>query len=66
MEKPKVALEAVLVPSQEMPKDAVKVEGYSFPTAGPVDFDQLFASYARTGFQATALAQGIDIINEML
>jgi hypothetical protein len=58
------ALNAVLIPSDEMPQDAVKVEGFKFGSA--FSLSQLLASYATTGFQATALSQGIEIINEML
>lgn len=63
-ERPSVATEAVLVKSEPMADDSVKVEGYNFNKG--VDYEQLLKSYATTGFQATALAKAIKYVNEML
>ncbi len=40
-----------------------KIEGYDFEQ--PFDFKQFLASYATTGFQATHLAEGIEIVRAM-
>ncbi len=40
-----------------------KIEGYNFEE--PFDFQKFLASYATTGFQATNLAEGIEIVKAM-
>ena len=40
------------------------VKGYDFNKG--IDYEKIFESYASTGIQATALSQGIDIINKMI
>ncbi|CAI5983054.1 unnamed protein product [Closterium sp. NIES-64] len=52
-------------------KDAPSVRGYTFEEAGGsgsvmVDYEQLLARLATTGFQATALGRAIDEVNRML
>eukprot|EP00735_Rhodelphis_limneticus_P006027 TRINITY_DN1824_c0_g1::TRINITY_DN1824_c0_g1_i1::g.14024::m.14024 TRINITY_DN1824_c0_g1::TRINITY_DN1824_c0_g1_i1::g.14024 ORF type:complete len:365 (+),score=142.41,sp/Q54MQ7/DHYS_DICDI/64.35/2e-179,DS/PF01916.12/1e-133 TRINITY_DN1824_c0_g1_i1:63-1157(+) len=60
---PILAAEAVLVPSDEVP-DAPTIVGYDFNKG--VNYEELIASYARTGFQASSLGQAIEEINRML
>ncbi len=45
------------------PKNAVAIAGYDFNKG--VDYDKILDSYFTTGFQATHLAQAIEIIKEM-
>jgi deoxyhypusine synthase len=52
----------VLRESEEL-KDYTPVKGYDFNQG--VDFGKLLDSYATTGFQATHLAQAIDVIKRM-
>ncbi len=47
----------------EEPKGYTEIKGYDFNNG--VDFDKIIDSYLTTGFQATHLAQAIQIINEM-
>ena len=56
--------QAVLVPSEELPEDAVQIRGHDFNDAS--DIDALMSSMLRTGLQATALGQAIDEVNRML
>lgn len=40
------------------------IKGYDFNKG--VNYDEIFKSYATTGFQASNLAHGIDIVNQMI
>lgn len=63
------AQEAVLKRSEFDSSNAVPCEGHNFAevsNGGRVDYDRLFESFATTGFQATAFAQAVDIIREMV
>lgn len=59
-----VTLQAVLVPSEELPEDAVTVAGHDFNTE--TTLDDLMESMYRTGLQATSLGQAINEVNRML
>jgi len=61
---PSSALEAVLVKSCSMPKDAETVQGYDFNEG--LDYHKLLSSYRRSGFQATNFGLAMDEINRML
>lgn len=61
---PAMAAEAVLVQSQEMPKDSVQVKGYDFNKG--VDHHALLQSYVRSGFQATNFGLAVQQINAMI
>ena len=54
----------VYVESTKKLEGGIKVEGYDFNKG--LDYEQVFKSYIHTGFQATSLGQGIDIINGMI
>lgn len=58
----KQQIETLMFKNKELTSTVVK--GYDFNKG--VDYEQLFKSYATTGFQAAHLAKGIDIINEMI
>ena len=58
----KMARENILRES-ENPKDYVAIKGYDFNQK--LDYSKLLDSYLATGFQATHLAQAIEIIKEM-
>ena len=61
---PNVASDAVLVVSEEIPKDAKVVKGYDFSSG--VDHKQLLESFLTTGYQATNLGQAIETIRAMV
>ena len=61
---PAGATAAVLVTSERMADDAVRVRGYDF-NAG-VDHSALFTTFLQTGFQATNLALAIDQVRKMV
>ena len=61
---PAAATSAVLVGSERMADDAVRVRGYDF-NAG-VDHSALLASLLQTGFQATNLGLAIDQVRRMV
>ena len=52
-----------VVPGSDNEPDTEDVRGYDF--RGEFDFDDLLDSYATTGFQATHLAEGIEISKKM-
>lgn len=54
----------VLKPSESLESDAVIVKGYDFNSG--INYEQIFASYLRTGFQATNLSLAINEINRMV
>ena len=59
-----MAAQAVLVQSQEMPADSVKVQGYDFNQG--VDYHKLLKSYTTSGFQATNFGLAVEEINKMV
>ena len=61
---PQSVREAVLVDSLPVPDSTPKVQGYDFNRG--VDYEQLMRSFLTTGFQGSHLAEGIDILNEMI
>jgi deoxyhypusine synthase len=64
---PPKATEAVLTKSEEMPKDASKVEELDFnKITGPVTAEHLLQGMKHMGFQATAMSEAIRIINDMV
>ncbi len=64
-EIPQIAIDALLVQSESLPKDAPIVKGYTFE-GDKVDYDELFKCYTATGFQATNLGRAIDVVNGMV
>lgn len=52
-----------VVPGTDEAISTADVEGYDF--AGEFDFDDLLDAYGTTGFQATHLAEAVDILKEM-
>lgn len=62
---PSVAANSVLVKSEALPKDSILIHGYEIGS-GSVDYDGLFESYLRTGFQATNFARAISVVNQMI
>lgn len=62
---PRVAVEAALRPSEAMPAGSSEVRGHSFG-GGAVDWEALLSSFRRTGFQASCLAQAVDLVNRMV
>lgn len=61
---PDLAVNAVLVPSQELPAETPIVAGYDWENG--TDYNKLLESYARTGFQATSFGKAVAEINKML
>lgn len=65
-EPPSAATEAVLVPSEVVPEGAIKVHGVDFDKHNEdITVVQLVDSMATMGFQATAIADAVRIINKM-
>lgn len=62
--EPSIAKEAVLVKSVQLPSGTPTVNGYDFNNG--VDYDQLFASYIQSGFQATNFGKAVEEINKMV
>lgn len=60
--------DAVLVPSNEMPVNAKKVEEIDFNKfAGrPITVDDLLSGMSNMGFQASSIAEAVRIINDMV
>ncbi|KAL2675013.1 Deoxyhypusine synthase [[Neocosmospora] mangrovei] len=57
---------AVLVKSEEMPKDAQKVEELDFnKLKGPITAEDLFEGMRHMGFQASSMCEAVRIINDM-
>ncbi len=52
-----------VIPGSEEDLETPDVEGYDF--RGEFDFGELLDSYATTGFQASAVAEAIDLITQM-
>lgn len=61
---PDIAKSSVFVDSETIETPIVK--GYEFSAEQPTNFDELFAKYAFSGFQATNLGNAIEEINKML
>jgi hypothetical protein len=57
-------LQAVLVPSEQLPEDAVTIRGWDFNHGS--ELDDILGSMLQTGLQATALGQAIDEVNRMV
>lgn len=64
---PSAATDAVLVPSNEMPKGSKKVEGIDFNklAGGPITIDDLLSGMMNMGFQASSIGEAVRIINDM-
>jgi len=60
---PSQLIDAVLKKSSNNPSTQ-QIEGYDFNNG--VNFEELFKSYTKIGFQATSVGKSIDIINKML
>lgn len=54
----------VYVKSVETINKGIKVEGYDFNKG--LDYEQVFKTFIHTGFQATAVGEAIEIINDMI
>lgn len=65
---PSSVTDAVLVPSNEMPVGAKKVEELDFNKfAGrPITVDDLMSGMNNMGFQATSIGEAVRIINDMV
>lgn len=67
---PASAAEAVLVPSNEMPVGAQKVEELDFnaitATGNPISVDDLISGMNHMGFQASSTGEAVRIINDMV
>ena len=64
---PPEATQAVLVPSDEMPQDAQKVEELDFnKLKGPITANDLLQGMRHMGFQASSMCEAVRIINEMV
>lgn len=61
---PKVAAEAVLVASGELPVEPVVVKGYDFNQG--IDYHALLQTYRTSGFQATNFGMAVEEINKMV
>ncbi|KAF2666282.1 Deoxyhypusine synthase [Microthyrium microscopicum] len=64
---PKSVTEAVLKPSETLPEDTRQVQGIDFNNYAnrSIPVDDLVASMANMGFQATSLGEAVRIINNM-
>ncbi|KAI0182017.1 Deoxyhypusine synthase [Hypoxylon sp. FL1284] len=64
---PSEATNAVLVPSDELPEGAQKVEEIDFNAfkGRPITVDDMFEGMKHMGFQASSLAEAVRIINDM-
>lgn len=67
-EIPSSVADAVLVPSNEMPVNAQKVEELDFNKfAGrPITVDDLLSGMKHMGFQASSIGDAVRIINDMV
>ncbi|XP_023954575.1 probable deoxyhypusine synthase [Bicyclus anynana] len=61
---PDLAVNAVLVPSQELPAETPIVSGYDWENG--TDYNKILESYTRSGFQATSFGRAVEEINKML
>ena len=63
------AAAAVLVQSDAMPDDAVKVKGIDLDALrknGSISVKDLLSSYATTGFQGSSIGDAANVINNMV
>ncbi|KAJ2387794.1 hypothetical protein GGI05_003980, partial [Coemansia sp. RSA 2603] len=60
---PAIATAAVLVESEQLPKDTKLIKGYDFDNG--VDYNALLSSYLTTGFQASSFGRAVEIVNHM-
>lgn len=64
---PTGATDAVLMKSEEMPKDAQEVEELDFnKLKGPITAEDLLLGMRHMGFQASAMSEAVRIINDMV
>ncbi|KAI0503151.1 Deoxyhypusine synthase [Xylaria bambusicola] len=65
---PKEATDAVLVPSDELPEDAQKVEEIDFNAfkGKAITVDDIIRSMSNMGFQASSIGDAVNIINKMV
>lgn len=65
---PNTATEAVLKPSESMPKGSKQVEGIDFDQyrEKKMTVEELVAGMTNMGFQATSIGDAVRIINEMV
>jgi deoxyhypusine synthase len=65
---PEEATNAVLVPSDELPEGAQKVEEIDFNAfkGRPITVDDIIQGMNNMGFQASAIGDAVKIINEMV
>lgn len=61
---PQVALDSILVKSEKVPDDAIKVKGYDFNEG--LNYEKLMQHFKTTGFQAMHLGKAIEEVNRML
>ncbi|XP_032524587.2 probable deoxyhypusine synthase [Danaus plexippus] len=61
---PDVAVNAVLVPSQELPAETPIVSGFNWENG--TDYNKILESYLHSGFQATNFGKAVEEINKML
>jgi deoxyhypusine synthase len=66
---PSTVTDAVLVPSNEMPVGAQKVEELDFnkiAASGSIKVDDLISGMTNMGFQASSIGEAVRIINDMV
>lgn len=61
---PNMAVNAVLLPSQELPSETPVVVGYDWESG--TDYNKILESYTHSGFQATNFGKAVAEINDML
>jgi len=63
-QQPAKAVDAVFVESVKVPEGTPITKGYDFDNG--INYEELFKSYATTGFQATHISRAVDQINMMV
>lgn len=65
---PQEATNAVLVPSDELPEGAQKVEEIDFNAfkGRPITVDDIMQGMSNMGFQASSIGDAVKIINKMV
>lgn len=65
---PNAASDAVLKPSAPVPADAKEIHGIEFNNhkSTPITVEEMVRGMASMGFQASAVAEAVEIINEMV
>ena len=61
---PKLAVNAVLAVSEELPADSIEVKGYDFNEG--VNYHDLLATYRTSGFQATNFGKSVEEVIRMV